>query len=220
MTTPQVEISPVWQSYVDITNDVKPFLQWPTGVSAQDGLLQNVIDAACWWAQDTLGQPIALTEFFRRFDGYQGWGSSTVSLPYRPVVVDGSHTITVVEWWGASGPHTLTMQTPAAQGGSDMFTLDALEGIIFRSYLGLLPRPTFPGLRNIEVTWWAGYNPVPLHYRYATLRLIRHWWAHDFQSQVQGFQRGNAGEIPHEYFPLIPDDVLQVFQTGWRIGIA
>ena len=121
---------------------------------------------------------------------------------------------------GVVGGHTLTLQTPEAQGGSDMFSLDAIEGIITRSYLGLLARPTFPGLKNIEVTWWAGYNPVPPALRRATLRLIKHWWARDFQSQVGGFKRSEDGGEEREYFPLVPNDIMQIFSQYIQVGLA
>lgn len=220
MSFPAVETTPTWNAYLDLSNDVKPFLQWPSSVTPQDQLLQNTIDDACAWAQEFMARPIAPTMFQRRFNGYSNWGGSTITLPYSPVIVDTSHPITVTEWWGLSGGHTLTLQTPEAQGNSDMYSLDAIEGIITRSYLGLLARPTFPGLKNIEVTWWAGYNPVPPAIRRATLRLIKHWWARDMQSQTGGFQRPEEERGGQEFFPLVPNDVMQIFGQYVQIGIA
>jgi hypothetical protein len=205
---------------VDLTNDVKPYMQWPVGSNSDDQLLQNTIDAACWWAQDFMGRPITPTEFFRRFNGYQGYGGSTIDLPYYPVLADPPYTLTVVEWWGSSGPHALVQQTPENQGGPDMFTLDPNEGLLTRSYMGLLQRPSFPGLKNIEVTWWAGFAVIPPHYRLGTLRLIKHWWDHDMQRTLQGFAHQEQSTIPHEYFPLIPDDILAMFATAQQFGIG
>lgn len=220
MTTPTNDTIPVWQPFVDLANDVKPFLRWDNTASPDDILLQNTIDAACWWAQDFLGRPIMPTEFFRRFNGYSGFDGSTLDLPYYPVLADAPYGLTVVEWWGASGGHTLSQQTPENQGNAEMFTLDPIEGLITRSFLGLLSRPSFPGLKNIEVTWWAGYSPVPMHYRLGILRLIKHWWVHDEQRVLQGFARTEQHSVPHEYFPLIPDDILSVFAPAQQVGVG
>jgi hypothetical protein len=223
MTTfPAVETTPTWNTYLDMANDVKPFLQWPNSTTPQDQLLQNTVDDACAWVQETIGGPVAPTMFQRRFNGYSNWGGSTISLPYFPVIVDTSHPITVTEFWGLSGPHTLTLQTPSAQGGSDMFSLDALEGNITRSYLGLLARPTFPGLKNIEVTWWAGYNPLPPVLRRVTLRLIKHWWSKDMQSQVGGggFKRSEGDGYEHQYIPFLPDGIMEILGPYIHIGVA
>ena len=216
MAAPQTETSPVWQSYLDLANDVKPFMQWAAGSSTQDQQLQNTIDAACWWAQDFLGRPIAPTTFFRRFNGYTGWGGCYIDLPYSPVL--GVPIVT--EYWGASGPHTLTLQTPESQGGSDMFTLDSLRGVLTRSFLGLQLRPTFPGLANIEVTWQAGYNPIPPPWRRATLKLVKHWWDCDHQAITTVFQRQEGEPFRPEYMPLVPNDIEQAFATAVQVGIA
>ena len=104
MTTfPAVETTPTWNTYLDITNDVKPFLQWPNSTTSQDQLLQNTVDDACAWVQEFISRPVAPTMFQRRFNGYSNWGGSTIVLPYSPVIVDTSHPITITEWWGLSG---------------------------------------------------------------------------------------------------------------------
>lgn len=285
----QIEITPNWQNYLDLENDILPYLQIPTGTlsDAKTQQLQDVLDAACWWAQDYLGLPIAPTTFFRRFDGYEGFGGSTVVLPYAPVL----EVPTVVEYWGASGSrtdtscsisanspvvgdpatigtdvgsyvsglgipngaiietvnpgvnftlnveanitltpatlvvasgHVLALQTPQNQGNSDMFTLDAINGIIIRSYLGLLQRPTFPGLKNIEVTWTAGYNPVPRHWIMATKELVKYWWDNTQQASRTFVPRGVDYDAPgqHPLWPAVPDRVSLMFQTAKRIGFA
>lgn len=215
MAAPQTEVSPSWQNYLELT-DAKAFMQWPSTTSTQDAQLQNTIDSACWWAQDFLSRPIAPTTFFRRFNGYSGWGGAFIDLPYSPVL--GVPTVT--EYWGASGPHVLTLQTPESQGGSDMFTLDSLRGIITRSFLGLNARPFFPGLQNVEVTWQAGYNPIPPPWRRATLKLIKHWWDCDHQAIAPVFQRAEQDHPMPEYTPLVPNDIQQAFQSALQVGLA
>lgn len=220
MTTPQLEQTPVWQNYIDLDNDVKPYLQIEPYDTSRDVVLQGMIDSACWWAQDKLGQPIAPTEFFRRFSGYSGWGGSQIVLPYKPVLA----VPTVVEYWGASGAHTLTLQTPASQGGSDMYQLDAIEGILTRSYLGLLQRPWFPGLRNVEVTWTAGYNPVPPPWQDATKALVKFWWTNrqEVARSIRNPQVGQYDQSQGRYavYLGVPDEIANEFSTGGQIGIA
>lgn len=242
--TVQYETTPVWQNFLDLANDVKPYMQIPAGSSPSDVLLQGIVDMACAWVQRYLGRPVAPTEFFRRFSGYTGLNGSYINLPYYPVL----GTPTVVEYWGlnsgstqtdtcgltigspvvtdpsavqaydgatvtgtgvppsttilsavpgvsftmsanatVTGTETLSIhtagyilaeQTPSNQGapGQQVFQCDRINGTLIRSFQGLIQRPFFPGLRNVEVTWTAGYNPVPPDIKFATLKLIKHYW--------------------------------------------
>ncbi len=222
MAAPQDEITPQWQSYIDLANDIKPYLQIPATDTTRDGELQDLIDAACAWAQDTLGRPIAPTTFFRRFSGWTGLNGAYISLPYYPVLQTPT-AMTVVEYWGSSGPHTLVEQTPAAQGGSDMYTLDALRGQVIRSFMGLVPRPWFPGLRNIEITWSAGFNPVPRHWVMATKELVKYWWVNTQQSSRSFVKDGEGyGQQSADYalWPAVPDRISLMFQTAIQVGIG
>lgn len=162
---------PVWQTYLDL-QDVKDWLQFDSSSTAFDSKVQAVADMACVWVQNYLNQPVAPTQFFRRFNGWSGWQGCHVMLPYRPVL----QVISVVEWWGGSGPHNLVEQTPEFQGSSDMYQVVPLSGRITRTFRGLIQRPFFPGSGNIEVTWVAGYNPTPQDIKMATLELTNYWW--------------------------------------------
>lgn len=218
MAVPQIESTPDWLSYIDLSNDVKPYLMIPSTDVTRDAVLQDIIDAACWWAQDYLSRPIAPTTFFRRFNGYSGFGGSMIMLPYAPVLA----VPTVTETWGNSGQHVLTLQTPESQGGSDMFTLDAINGIITRSYLGLLARPFFPGLKNVEVTWTAGYNPIPRHWILATKELVKYWWENT-QTASRTFQPHNEYDNVNDRYalwPAVPDRISLMFQSALSVGLA
>jgi hypothetical protein len=193
MTTQQ-EVTPQWQNFLDLANDVKPYLQFG-GVSVsetENSQLQETIDMCCQWVQTYLGRPIAPTEFWRRFSGWTGMNGSSVMLPYYPVL----EVKKVIEYWGSSGPHELTEQTPASQGGQEVFQLEPLTGRLIRTFTGLIQRPWFPGSRNIEVTWVAGYNPVPTTVRRATLELIAHWWRNTQQAS-------RSGPMPQGYDPEV-----------------
>lgn len=219
MTAPINEATPEWQNYIDVDNDAKRWCQIPANNTERDADLQDLVDAACWWVQDQLGQPVAPTTFFRRFNGYSNWGGSIIELPYYPVL--NNPTPVVVEYWGASGAHPLTLQTPEAQGGADMFTMDWIKGYIIRSYLGLLARPSFPGLKNIEVTWVAGYNHTPPPIRMATREYVRYWWTHT-QEASHGASIGgyHAPEEQDEGWPAVENRIKAMLRPYMQVGMA
>lgn len=179
------EVGAAWQSYIDLNGDLKPYLQIPVATTSYDTTLQLMIDSECQWVQNFVGRPIAPTSFFRRFSGWTGLNGAYLNLPYYPILSVES----VVETWGLNGQHTLVYQTPSSQGGpgQQMFQVDWLRGTLIRSYQGLIARPWFPGLRNVEVTWTAGYNPLPADIKRATMLMIKERW-----NQEQQASRGNA----------------------------
>lgn len=223
MTVPVNEVTPQWENYIDVNNDVKRWLQIPANNDSRDQDLQDLVDAACWWVQDQLGQPVAPTTFFRRFNGYTGWGGSIIELPYKPILAasSGGMTPVVTEWWGASGPHALTVQTPEAQGASDMVTVDWLKGYLIRSYLGLLARPSFPGLKNIEVTWVAGRNPIPPPIKLATREYVKFWWVHTQEASPGGSLGGGYRvESPDETWPGVERKIKAMLRPYMEVGMA
>ena len=220
MTVTQIETTPQWASYVDVANDVKPWLQIDGANFANDTKLQLVVDMASTWVQNYLGRPVAPTKFFRRFSGYWGTGNggAYISLPYYPVL----SVTSVVEYWGSSGPHTLAEQTPAAQGTQDMYSMDYLHGYVIRAFMGLVARPYFPGLRNIEVTWTAGYEPVPADLKVATLELVNYWWRNTQEaprtSALQAIEYEAAGTAG--LWPAVPNRITSLLEPYVQVGIG
>lgn len=287
--TQQWETSPQWENYVDLPNDVKPYLQFPVTATTQDVILQGVTDMACTWVQRYLKRPVAPTRFFRRFSGYTGLNGSYIDLPYKPVL----GTVTVAEYWGlnsgssqtdtctltnssavvqdpnavfpyasatvtgtgvpagatilsvvpgvsftmsapatTSGSQSLTIQTPGyilqeqfpnAQGapGAQMFQCDRVTGLLIRSFQGLIQRPFFPGLRNVEVWWTAGYNPVPPDIRFATLEMIKYWWANTQQaSRNIRLPEGYDEPQGHDLWPAVPNRIVSLLEPYLCIGIG
>jgi hypothetical protein len=182
MSATQIEVTPVWANYLDLQADVKPWLQFDDIPDASvDARLQRVVNMACQWVQNYLGRPIAPTKFFRRFSGASGFNGAYISLPYYPVLSIEK----VVEYRGISGPHVLLEQTPEnQQGNQEVFQMDYIRGFVTRTFMGLVQRPWFPGSKNIEITWTAGYEPVPEDINIATLELIAHWWRNTQQTSA------------------------------------
>jgi len=211
-------VSPVWQTYLSVEEDVKPYLLIPAENPRLDRVLHDLTDMACVWVQNYLGRPIAPTTFFRRFDGWTGWNGSIIHLPYYPVL----QIITVAEWWGNMGPNYLTEQIPANQGSAYVFQCDYLRGTLIRTFPGLVQQPWFPGSRNIEVTWTAGYNPVLADVRIATLELINYWYRNtqEFMRTQKPLQEYDADSGSRMLWPAVPNRVTQLLQAYTQVGIG
>lgn len=187
----------IWNNFIDLQHDVFPYLQIPDdGSFTRGSVLQLVVDYVCQEAQQIMGKPIGSTAFFGRFDGWSGFNGAYIMLPYYPVL----QVTRVAEWWGASGPNILFEQTPENQVWG--FNLDSRTGMLTRVFPGLVQMPWFPGARNIEVTWTAGYNPVPAMFKVPALEIIREWWTDNQQASRSvvtpaGFSMGNEAETPY-----------------------
>lgn len=219
--TPPVQadqVVPEWQTYLDVTADVMPYLQIDATNTADQVKLQLFCDMACQWVQNYLGQPIAPTTFFRRFSGYTGMNGAYIQLPYSPVL----QILEINEWWGLNGKQELVYQTPANQGGADqeMYQVDWVTGTLIRSYQGLVQRPFFPGSLNIEITWQAGYNPVRADVRVATLELLAYWWR-SVQEAPRWFGQATYDDAGmSKLWPAVPNRITQLLQPYVQVGIA
>lgn len=187
MSLVQNTTTPLWANFVDLDNDVKPWLQFPSTDTTADIQLQMVIDGICQWFQQALNKPIAPMEYDFRFDGWSGWNGAYLMLPYYPVL----EITSVTEYWGVSGPHVLYEQTPTNQ--VDGFQCTYRTGMLTRVFPGLVQKPWFPGSRNIEVQWTAGYNPIPGDIKLAALQDIADFWHSTQQTQRSAFQPAGTG---------------------------
>lgn len=179
VANPNATNSPRWQDYLTVNDDVLPWLQMTTSTlnAAQTSNLELLTSAICTWAQNYLGQPIAPTLFDRRFDGWSGWNGAYLELPYRPVL----EITNVTEYWGVSGVHVLSESTLTNQ--IDGFQCEWNTGRVIRVFPGNVVKPWFPGSRNVEIAWTAGFNPVPPDIRLATLEDISEWWRNTQQER-------------------------------------
>lgn len=209
-----------WKTYVDLYEDVLPWLQMDGYTTTPDASdlqkLQLLTDMVCQWAQRKIGNAIAPTGFYRRFNGWSGWNGAYVELPYWPVL----SVISVKEWWGIAGPHLLSEQTP--DHNIDGFQLDAGRGKLIRVFPGLVQRPWFPGSRSIEVQWIAGYNPIPADWKVATLEMIAHWWHNSQQTQRVNVRAGSDGadQVAAGLWSGVPLRISELLDTAVQIGIG
>lgn len=218
--TGEQELTPTWTTYLDVKKDVRPWLQASDvpGTADTEAKLRLYTESACWWVQNYLGKPIGATTIKRRFSGWSGFNGAYLPLPYYPVLKVNK----VIEWWGVSGPHELKEQTPAEQVGAEAFQIDNTLGYLIRTFQGLVQRPWFPGSKNIEVEWEAGFNPVPPDLKTATLQLVAHRWRREQQASVSGspVPLGTDPEMVAPGYFGEPPEVRQTLDTWKQVGIG
>jgi hypothetical protein len=205
-------------TYLDVTLDVKPWLQMKPTDTTMDANLSRIVKMACNWVQKYLGRPVARKQFDYRFDGWSGWSGTSIMLPWYPVL----NVVSVTEYWGVSGPHNLVESTPTNQ--VDGWQCEWLTGRLVRVFPGNVQKPFFPGSRNVEVVWEAGYNPIPGDIEVATLEMIAHWFRNTQQQSAlrPGLRMGDEAE-PMETGPLwtgVPFRVIDLLEPYVQIGIG
>lgn len=209
----------LYGTFLDIQSEVKTWLQIPSGDTSRDANIQLITDMACQWVQNWLGRPIAPQQYDRRFDGWSGLNGAYLELPWYPVL----EIVSVTEYWGIAGPHTLVESTPTNQ--VDGWQCVYQTGRMTRVFPGNVQKPWFPGSRNVEIVWVAGYNPVPGDVRVATLEMIAHWWRNT--QQAGGRPSGNI--VPaSEFEPAtdtgtfygVPDRTVALLSPYMRVSMG
>lgn len=208
-----------WGTFIDVDMDVVQYLQLPSVTTQQQYLLQLMTDAACQWAQEYLGRPLGPTSFFRRFDGMAGWGGVHIMLPYSPVL----EIVSVTETRGSSGDFLLPESSVDYQ--VDGWDCTYQTGRLTRVFPGNIEKPWFPGHRNISVQWIGGVNPVPSHYKLATLELIAYWYRNSQQASGPGAAvQSQYGEPQNQNgmtpWGGVPSRVELFFEQAIRIGMG
>jgi len=198
-----------WTTYLDMP-EVLQWLQFtsaPIPGSNESNLLQRLIDSACCIAQDIAGRPLAPTTFYERHDG---WSGEYIQLHYSPVI----QVLQCQEFQSTGGFIQLTESTP--QNPGEGIQIDYRTGQIMRTFAGYSwPRPFYPGSRNIEVTYVAGYDPVPHNVWMATVNLVAYWWRNWYQAS-RTFTKTPAGsnqQATVELWPGVPDEIAEVFES-------
>lgn len=209
-----LEQPPVWSTYLDLENDFIPWLN-SGNLTGNTQQLTMALDFACEWVQQYLQQPIAPTEITEYQDGWTGLDGSYLMMKYRPIIAVSS----VLEFWGVNGQHTLSEQTPQDQSAQDSYQLDYLTGRIIRSFPGLVPRPWYPGSRNIIITYTAGYLTVPQTVKVATLEYAKYWYKQTFdprQNKAGTYDDDTGAQL----WPGTPNRVAELLTPFREIVIA
>jgi hypothetical protein len=201
-----------WTTFLDMP-EVLSWLQFTSGIATPgteiSGLLQRIIDAACWTGQDIANRPLCPTQMFNR---YSGWSGEYIQLDYSPII----KIVKCQEWMSTGGFVQLPESTP--ENPVEGVQVNYRTGQIMRTFAGYSwPRPFFPGSRNIEVTYIAGYDPIPPNVWVATIDLVAYWFRNTYQAS-RTFT-GNAAEYGQnqqasgDLWPGIPNRIAQVFES-------
>ncbi len=203
-------------AFLDVQQDVKPWLQLESTDTSNDSNLELLTDMACTWVQEYLGRPIGPTQYQWRFDGWSGWNGAYIMLPRTPVL----EIVTVTEWWGDSVGQVLTESTPENQ--TDGFQVTPETGRLTRVFPGNVPRPWFPGSRNIEITWIAGLNPVPSTLKVAALELTAHWFHNTRQNEALSVAARPSTEEDTSagLWQGVPYRVVDLIEPHIQVGIG
>jgi hypothetical protein len=198
-----------WASYID-AEEAEEYLQLEaTLTSTQQTKLQRYIDSACTTAQSRAGRPFGPTQFQERHDG---WSGEYIQLRYSPFL----QLVLCREWQSSGGFVTLPESTP--EDPIEGIQIDYATAQIMRTFAGYSwPRPFFPGSRNIEVTYVAGFNPLPPDIWEATQELIAWKWRNTQQASRTWGPQGEEFEQPgHDgLYPGLPDRIATVFDQYW-----
>ena len=175
--------------------DVKTHLNVPDSVGTQyDEELRGVIAAATAACADYTGRTLIRTSVTETYSG----GASSIILRRTPV-----QSITSV-----------------TENGSAVtaFVLDE-DGILYRGTTTSISTWS-PGVKNISVTYVAGYADVPTAFRMAVLRMCEHLWQRTQQAPHPALGQGQSSlgqtdeSLPRNTF-LLPYQV-QSWLTPYR----
>ena len=212
LTNPQS--THTWATYLDF-NEVVSYLQFdatPTG--ADQTKLQRFIDGACTQAQGPGGanRPLCPTRVHERHDG---WSGEFIMLLFSPVL----ELVSCQEWQSSGGMITLAESTPESPTEGVQVEYDT--GRLMRTFSGYSwPRPFFPGHRNVEVTYTAGFNPLPPDVWEATMELIAWKWRNSQQATRTSPLRINeydgGASAADGLYPGMPNRIADVFR-GYRL---
>lgn len=198
-----------WASYLD-PEEVVGYLQLETDLTPAEQIkLQRYIDSACTTAQSRAGRPFTPTQFTERHDG---WSGEYVQLRYSPFL----ELVLCREWQSSGGFVTLPESTP--ENPVEGIQIDYATGRIMRTFAGYSwPRPFFPGSRNVEVAYVAGFNPLPPDIWEATMELIAWKWRNTQQATRAWGPGAREFEEPGQdgLYPGMPNRIAEVFDTYW-----
>ncbi len=202
-----------WATYIDL-DEAQQYLKLHEALSAgREALLQRFIDSACTQAQNRANRPLGPNTFRERHDG---WSGEYIMLRWSPFL----GLVKATEWQSTGGPINLPECTP--ETNVEGIQIDYATSRVMRTFGYNWPKPFFPGSRNIEITYQAGFNPIPPDIWEATMELIMWKWRNSQQPArtevLAGSDFSDTG-ASDGLFPGMPNRIAEVFDTYWMPSI-
>lgn len=202
-----------WTTYIDMP-EVLSYLQFDPGVNPDPNKMQRMIDSACVTAQRLADRPFAPTQIQERHDG---WERDFIMLRYFPVL----QLVSCTEWQSGGNYISLPESTPETptEGVQVEYPTGRLTRTFFNSNW---PRPFFPGVRNIEVVYVAGFNPVPPDIWEATMDLIAYRWRSSQEAPTWWSRSGTdqyGGPQTNMLYPGVPNRIAEVFASYRSVNL-
>lgn len=194
-----------WPVYLDF-EEVWEYLQIdnapPDPVKTK---LQRYINSACTIAQEGANRPFGPVTFRERHDG---WSGEYIQLHYSPFL----KLVLCREWQSSGGFVTLPESTP--DNPVEGIQIDYGTSRVMRTFTGYSwPRPFFPGSRNVEFTYVAGFNPVPHDVWEATADLVGYKWRNSQEApRWFGQNEEYGGPATNMLYPGVPNRIAEVFE--------
>jgi hypothetical protein len=210
-----VILTQTWAVYLDF-EEAWQWIQMDTAPTGQNrSKLQRMINSACATAQRGANRPFGPSFFRERHDG---WSGEYIQLRYSPFL----ELVACTEWQSTVGPVNLVESTPgnAVEGVQiDYGTSQIMR--VFAGGAGSWPRPFFPGSRNIEVSYRAGFNPVPDDVWEATCDLVAYRWRMSQESPrwFPGSGDEYGGGQSSALYPGVPNRIAEVFESYRTPGV-
>jgi len=220
-----------YTTFLDVENQVKPWLRFLKVDTSYDEVLTIITEGVCTAAQRFLGTPIAPMLYgpddgLGKFDGGAGLYSGYIMLPRTPVLqvisvieYQGNNPVTLTEIVNPGIPNVANNPTPG-----DGYQVSYRTGRLTRVLGGIWNRPFFPGSNNIWVTWVAGYNPIPTDIIMSMLNWIGNIFKNGFEASAIRPPGPGEGSDPSSttkgIWLGIPNDVKTVLQSYLAPGIA
>lgn len=217
-TTPVLAGSRQYGTFLTLT-EMRQWLRWPnpTSASGNDPLLQRIVDMACTKIQGLVNRPVGAQTFYERHDG---WSGEYIILKESPFL----ELVACTEWQSAGGPITLVESTP--ENPVDGIQINYATGLVMRTFAGYSwPRPFFPGSRNIEFTYKAGFNPVPPDLWMGTVELVKYWWENtqaNASLRAGAVSEYDADQSPADIglWPAVPNRIIDMIDDYVKVGIG
>jgi hypothetical protein len=203
-----------WATYLDYEETLDYLQISSTLTQRQQKILQRYIDSACTYGQNRSGRPLGPNRFNERHDG---WSGEYIQLHFSPFL----QLIQCQEWQSSGGFVQLPESTP--ENPVEGIQIDYGTSRIMRTFAGYSwPRPFFPGSRNVEVTYLAGFDPVPPDIWEATMELVAWKWRNTQQASRSIIPAGSEfdQDASDGLWPGVPNRIAMVFDHYWLPSIG